>query len=957
MAKIRIHELAKQWGVESKDIVARLDKMGVTGKKPQSGLTDLEAERVHDAMGLGPQVDLEPVVTRRTVETGDRGAAEAVVTEVTEKRIKRGVVLRRTKRTGPDGGPAAPASIVPPGLRVSTAVAVAPDVLATFGGTEFAYAAMPAAQAAEALVAEVPEGLPEAEGVESATPATADGAAAAANGAEAATAEPEEEEFEHTPVEEPDKLAEELLSHAEAEAARVKEEAEAAARAKEEAEAAARADEEAAEAARLAAAEEAAKEPAAPEQKRGAARVLGRIDLSAKQKPVEPEKKAAAKDGDKPAGDADKPGRKRKRKVVRKEDMFDAFERSIQARQRRPMKKRVAPGAKVQKTELTTPKASKRVIKINDVTTPGEMAKSLGIKAGEVLGQLMKLGSMKSINDAIDLDTATLLAEEFGYTVENTALNVDELLQVTEETETTDAQLEPRPPVVTVMGHVDHGKTSLLDVIRKSDVVAGEAGGITQHIGAYMVPTSQGEICFLDTPGHAAFTAMRARGASITDIVVLVVAADDGVMPQTIEAINHAQAAKIPVVVAVNKMDRPDANPDRVKQQLSEHGLQPEDWGGETQFIEVSAIQKTGIDTLLESVALLAQVLELKAAPEGPAHGIIVEARLDKGRGPVATLLVQQGTLARSDYFVVGKTTGRVRAMNDHTGRQVSSAGPSHPVEILGLDAVPQAGDTFDAVADAGKAEKVADHRRDAARKAQQAATARMSLEDLQAQIAAGNVSELKVVVKADVQGSAEALKQSFEKLSTAEVALNVIHVGVGAINESDVQLALASNAVVVGFHVRPEGKARTLAEREGVDIRLHTVIYDAIDELTAALEGLLAPDYKEAFEGRAEVRDTFSVPGGHTIAGCYVTEGKIGRNAQCRLLRDNVVMHTGNVGSLRRFKDDVREVATGYECGIGIDRYNDLKPGDVIECFRMDEVKRTLAEASTSSAPAGAPA
>jgi translation initiation factor IF-2 len=730
----------------------------------------------------------------------------------------------------------------------------------------------------------------------------------------------EEEEQEVIPVDEPDKLAQELLSHAEARQA-----------------------------------EEAS---GVSLERRGPARVLGRIDLSAKPKPAPTEQPAQA-----PAepGAADKPGRKRKRKVVRKEDMFDALERSAQARNRRPIKKRVAPGQKVQKTELTTPKASKRVIKINEATTAGELARSMGIKAGEVLGSLMRLGLMKSINDTIDLDTATLVADEFGYSVENTAVNVDELLQVAAGDEATDAQIVPRPPVVTVMGHVDHGKTSLLDALRKSNVVASEAGGITQHIGAYMVKTSAGEFCFLDTPGHEAFTAMRARGAKVTDIVVLVVAADDGVMPQTREAIDHARAAGIPLIVAVNKIDKPGANPDRVKQQLAECGVQAEDWGGDTQFVPVSALKKQGIDELLESISLLAEIQELRAAPDRPAQGTVVEARLDKGRGPVATVLVQLGTLSRGDCFVVGEATGRVRAMMDHTGRQIASAGPSHPVEILGLDSLPLAGDRLDVVDDAAKAAQVANHRREVSRKAQAVSTSRLSLEDLQAQIVAGRANELKVIVKADVHGSAEALKQALEKLATAEVAVNVIHTGVGAITESDVQLALASQAIVIGFHVRPEGKARALAEDTGVDIRLHTIIYEALAEMRLALEGMLAPSYKETIEGRAEVRQTFNLPGGVTIAGSYVTDGKVNRSAQCRLLRDNVVVHTGKLGSLRRFADDVREVQAGYECGIGIDRYNDVKPGDVIECFRLEEVKRTLEEASqtpAASAPtAGSPA
>jgi len=574
-----------------------------------------------------------------------------------------------------------------------------------------------------------------------------------------------------------------------------------------------------------------------------------------------------------------------------------------------------------------------------------------------VLAALMRLGVMKSINDAIDFETSTLVADEFNYTVENTAVSVEELLQGV-EVETGESDQETRPPVVTVMGHVDHGKTSLLDAIRSTNVVASESGGITQHIGAYMVSTSHGKICFLDTPGHAAFTAMRARGASVTDIVVLVVAADDGVMPQTIEAINHARAANLPVIVAVNKIDKPGANPDRIKQQLSEYGLQPEDWGGQTQFVEVSALKRVGIDDLLESISLLAQILELRAPVDRPAHGIVIESRLDKGRGPVATILIQYGSLKLGDFFVCGESTGRVRAMIDHTGAAIRDAGPSHPVEILGLDTVPLAGDTFDAVEDSGRATQVAEHRRETTRKAQQATSSvKMSLEDLQRQVASGAVNDLKVIIKADVHGSAEALKGALEKLSTSEVTLTVIHTGVGAITESDVQLAMASNAIIIGFHVRPEGKARALAERESVDIRLHTIIYEVIDEVRAALEGLLAPEYKEVVEGRAEIRQTFTVPGGVTIAGSYVTDGKVTRNSRCRLLRDNVVVHEGKIGSLRRFKDDVREVQSGYECGIGIDRFNDLKPGDVVECFRMEEIKRTLSDRPSSTPSTGASA
>lgn len=673
-------------------------------------------------------------------------------------------------------------------------------------------------------------------------------------------------------------------------------------------------------------------------------RVLGRIDLSRKPVTAKPAAPAAVVPGtDKPAkeGEAENErGRKKKRKVVRKEDLFDALERAHQVR---PRKKKASPGQKLRKTELTVPKASKRVVRVNDTSTAAELARSMGVKVGEVLGTLMRLGATKSLNEVLDVDTATLVAEEFGFSLENTAVNVAELLDMSEATDA-EGEGDPRPPVVTVMGHVDHGKTSLLDAIRLSDVVAGESGGITQHIGAYMVESKIGPICFLDTPGHAAFTAMRSRGAGITDLVVLVVASDDGVMPQTIEAVHHAQAANVPVIVAVNKMDKPGANPERAMQQLSEYGLQPEEWGGQTQFLPVSALNKTGIDELLEAISLQAEILELRASRDARAVGTVVEARLDRGRGPVATVLVQRGELKHGDHFVCGEIVGRVRAMNDHSGKPVKLAGPSTPVEIIGLDGVPSAGDPFVVVEDPSKAAQVAEFRREATRKSSMTSTTRMSLEDLQRRLSgAVDNLELSIVIKADVDGSVEAIKASLEKLSNDEVTLRVIHGGVGAVTESDVQLAMASNAIIVGFHVRPEGKARVLAEKEGVDLRSHTVIYELIDEVRSALEGLLAPEQREVYEGRAEVRDTFSIPGG-TIAGCLVLDGTITRARQCRVTRDGRVVYTGKLSSLRRFKDDAREVQAGYECGIGVERFNDVKVGDVIEVFRVDEIKRTLA-------------
>ncbi|MBI5503862.1 MAG: translation initiation factor IF-2 [Deltaproteobacteria bacterium] len=854
------------------------------------------------------------------------------------------VVIRRARRKADE--PAAPGSNGMGSLgvgarRVATMVDVAPELLARFDPSPFAYASVPILNTGtEPAVAEAPappapepetapvcepgaaapapaELQPEPVAVEAA-PAQVEPVAPASTGAEEIPVEvaaAEEDFSDKLSADEAQRITDDytdvLLSRSEAPAEQP------------------------------AVAEEATRRPGP--------RVLGRIDLTRKPavaKP-QPQPEEAAGTAAKPAakeGEAEAAGRKKKRKVVRKEDMFDALERAYQVR---PRKKRAAPGQRVRKTELTTPKASKRVVKVNDVTTPADLARSMGVKVGEVLGALMRLGAMKTANDAVDFDTTTLVAEEFGYTVENTAVNVEELLDMEESGEATEEEGEARPPVVTVMGHVDHGKTSLLDAIRHTNVIATESGGITQHIGAYMVQSSIGPICFLDTPGHAAFTAMRARGAEATDIVVLVVAADDGVMPQTIEAVNHAKAAGVPVVVAVNKIDKPDANLDRIKQQLTEYGLQPEEWGGDTQYVPVSALKKTGIDELLEAISLQAQVLELTAPADARAVGVVIEARLDKGRGPVVTVLVQKGTLSHGDHFVCGEIVGRVRAMTDYAGTPIKKAGPSTPVEIIGLDGVPSAGDGFVVVEDPSKAAQVAEMRRQATRKQSLAGSPRMSLEDVQRQLGGAGAAalELSIVIKADVDGSVEAIKSALEKLSNEEVTLKVIHGGVGAINESDVQLAMASNAVIFGFHVRPEAKARALAEREGVDIRLHSVIYEVIDEVKAGLEGLLVPDYKEVLEGRAEVRNTFTIPGG-TIGGSYVLEGTVTRGHDCRVLRDNVVVHKGKIGSLRHFKDDKREMSAGYECGIGLERFNDIKIGDVIECFRLDAVKRTLGSA-----------
>ncbi|BCS53443.1 translation initiation factor IF-2 [Geobacter sp. SVR] len=591
-------------------------------------------------------------------------------------------------------------------------------------------------------------------------------------------------------------------------------------------------------------------------------------------------------------------------------------------------------------TEITVPKAIKRIIKISETISVGELAKRMGIKATDLIKSLMKMGMMVTINHPLDYDTAAILTSEYGYEVENVAVDLEE---IQESVPDAPESLEKRPPVVTIMGHVDHGKTSLLDAIREANVIAGEAGGITQHIGAYDVELNGSKITFLDTPGHEAFTAMRARGAKVTDIVVLVVAADDGVMPQTREAINHSKAAGVPIIVAINKVDKPDAKPERVKQELMEFGLVASEWGGDATMVEVSAKKRLNLEELLEMILLQADVMDLKANPNKLAKGTIVEAKLDKGRGPVATVLVQEGTLKNGDYCVVGIHSGRVRAMQNDRAEKVLEAGPSMPVEVIGLSGVPDAGDVFVSMKDEKQAKEIATLRQIKQREVELAKHAKITLEDLYKQIQSGEVKDLNVIIKGDVQGSVEAVGESLRKLSTDAVRLNVIHSGVGAITETDVNLAAASNTIIIGFSVRPEVKAQALAEKEGVDIRLYSIIYDAVEDVKKAMEGLLAPTLKEKYLGRAEIREVFSVPKVGNIAGCYVQDGKVLRNAQARLLRDNVVVYEGKLSSLRRIKDDVKEVASGYECGIGLENYNDIKIGDLIEVFEIEKVAAKL--------------
>jgi translation initiation factor IF-2 len=899
MGKTRVHLLAKDLAIETKDLIAQLDKMGMRGRKAQSALEDDEVTRIRAAFAAleKPQVHVgeEKVVADRVVKAEEEGQSGIEAREtVVERRVRANVIRRRTSRV----------EVAPTEANEAIREPIAPEPVVP---VEAVSPAEPIEEEAPVVVAAEGEPIPEV--IESVVEPEPEPMAAQADSVMAA-----ELTRVAKPVPTPDVVA--------AAASPVR--------------------------------------AAQPEAQRGA-RILGRIDLKQTMRiepaptPVlrrppagapgaRPTDAARPAEGAPPApGDADKPktGRHKKR-VVKKQDVLETRESELRGG-RFQKKRRALPGKETRKTEITVPKASKRVIKISEVVTVGDLSREMGVKAGDVIKKLMGMGMMATINQVLDADTATLIASEFDHQVENVAFDVDSMLEVEHQAEEQESALLPRSPVVTIMGHVDHGKTSLLDAIRSTHVTAQEHGGITQHIGAYHVQVDGRSVTFLDTPGHEAFTAMRARGAKVTDIVVLVVAADDGVMPQTVEAINHARAAEVPILVAVNKIDRPDADLEKVKRGLSEYGLLSEDWGGDAVFAPVSAKTHEGIPHLLEMLQLQADILELKANPDKLARGTIVEAKLDRGRGPVATVLVQEGTLHVGDAFVCGVFYGKVRAMIDDQGRKVDAAPPSFPVEILGLQGVPLAGDSFVAVADEAKARHVAEFRHGKQRETELVKSSKVSLEELYSQIKAGDVKELRVVLKADVQGSVEAVTEALTRMSTNDVKLRVLHGSVGGITESDILLAAASNAVVIGFNVRPESKGAALAAKEGVDVRLYTIIYEAVADVRAAMEGMLEPTYREQVHGRVEVRQIFNIVGVGTIAGCYVTEGKVARGHSVRLLRDQVVVHEGKLASLKRFKDDVREVAAGYECGLSLEGYQDLKQGDVIESYEKIPVIRRI--------------
>ncbi len=696
--------------------------------------------------------------------------------------------------------------------------------------------------------------------------------------------------------------------------------------------------------------EESREEAAEAPQEEGMPSVPEEVKL-AEVKKEEEEKKAKAKVKKKKAKALEEvPEERLPRRRVAKRRIVGEAELETERRYPRGRREQVAKPGKVpkkkvefissKKTVITTPKPIKRVIRVAEVIMVAELAKRMGVKATEVIKKLMEVGTVATINQTIDVDLASLVAGEFDYEVEKVSLGREDLL---EKKEDSPEQLKPRSPVVTIMGHVDHGKTLLLDAIRKTNVVGDEAGGITQHIGAYNVQLDHSHIVFIDTPGHEAFTAMRARGAQVTDIVVLVVAADDGVMPQTIEAINHARAANVPIIVAINKIDKPNTNVDKVKKDLAEYELIPEEWGGKTIVAEVSAKQGTGIKELLELISIQAEVLELKANPEKSARGIVIEAGLDRGRGVVATVLVQEGTLKVGDSFITGMNYGRIRTITDDRGQKIEQAGPSMPVEVAGFTGLPEAGEPFIVLDDERIAKQIGIYRQQKKRERELARSSKVSLEELYAKIQEGEVKELNIVVKADAQGSMEAVCNSLGKLSTDSVKVNIVHGGIGGISETDVNLATASNAIIIGFNVRPGLKGLQLAELERVDIRSYSVIYEALSDIQKAMEGLLEPTLREKILGRAEVRATFNIPKVGTVAGSYVVDGKIERGSRIRLIRDDVVIHDGRILSLKRFKEDVKDVAHGYECGIGIENFNDVKEGDVVECYEYEEVSPSL--------------
>jgi translation initiation factor IF-2 len=910
MSKIRIYELAKELGVENKVVLSKAQELGMKGKSSHSHSLDAdEADTIRraiirQAVGATKSSNSEVVIARVDRSTG---TTEALV----ERRS--GDVIRRRRHVDAPDAPRAAAESSPVAGTISESHADSSHELSDGGAARNLAPEHHPIEVAEVEPAPIPEESLESELPDDDATITQELA-------------PEDSAVE---IEATAEVVAEAVETVEVEAGIVDTPAPVAAVAEVVAD---------------------AKAAIGP-------KILGRIDLPQRRvvvKPTEAPKRGPArpvgKDGvpapvvvDFEEEDGKKKGLKKGRK--REISSFDLADYGGREGRKSSSRRGGRDDAEERRlAEANKRVVTKRVIELGDSITVGELAKQMSLKAGEVIAKLLGLGIMATINHAIDKDTAQIVADELGYEVKHTEFNEETILQAEVEEESGD--LLPRSPVVTVMGHVDHGKTSLLDRIRSATVAAKEAGGITQHIGAYSVTVADGrKITFIDTPGHAAFTSMRARGAQVTDIVILVVAADDGVMPQTKEAINHAQAAKVPIVVAVNKMDKHGANPDRIKQQLAELGLQPEDWGGDTMFFPISALKGDGIENLLEGVLITAEMKELKANPDRRAKGTVIESRQDRGRGVVCTVLVQAGTLKVGDVFVTGVEYGRIRTMTDHTGARLLEAGPSTPVEITGVTGMPEAGDDFMVVDSEGSAREVATNRADkkAAKEERALASGPISLEEFAKRASNQAALELNVILKTDVQGSEDAVKQSLEKLSGDKVKVRVLHSSVGGVSESDIQLAIASRAIVIGFGVRAEPRAVADADRAGVEIRFYRIIYELLEDVKQAMIGLLPPLHEEVSLGRVEVRETFSVPKIGVIAGCYVTGGMVKRSAKVRLLRDNRVIVEGKIGSLRRFKDDVKEVQAGFECGIGIDGFNDVKISDVMEIFEMKEVAPTL--------------
>ncbi len=883
MAKKRVHELAKELGLENKDLISHLERLGITVKSHASTLEDNEIERVkEDLQATSPRQIVEErikttVIRRRAVRTPVEAApAEEVLEEEEEKQV----VEKATPSVSP---------------KKETDPAATETTEAKKAKTE-----PPAIQ----LVASVAEAKKE-------EPLAAEGTTPPVKGVQPAEPMPGKKPVQPAPLAVPEKpkqlpviipVRPPMMSRH-----------------------------------KITRPDEKKESPARVPLKPGERLVTPPPEKIIKREFEKPKKKGKGPVEVLIEDDKEVPRRKVLEKKIEKKLKKVDEDREVMFGKWREEKK--AAPVKMKKTEITVPKAIKRRIRVGETITTGELAKRMGVKAGEVINKLMGMGVMATINQSIDFDIITLVASEFSFQVEKAEVEFEDTMLKPQSSE---ENLKPRAPIVTIMGHVDHGKTSLLDAIRQTNVIDGEAGGITQAIGAYHVHINFRDIVFLDTPGHEAFTAMRARGAQVTDIVVLVVAADDGVMGQTIEAINHSKVAGVPIIVAINKIDKPGADPEKIKQSLTEHGLLSEQWGGETIFCEVSAKKKIGIEELLEMILLQADVLELKADPDVSARGIIIEAKLDRGRGPVATVLIQQGTLREGDAFVSKTEFGRVRAMNNDQGRRVKEAGPAMPVEVIGFSSVPQTGAEFVCVEDEKKARNIAEYWIRKAREKELSASSKITLEQLYQKIKEG-VKDLNVIIKADVQGSIEAISDALHKLSTEDVQMKVIHSSTGAISETDVMLASASNAIIIGFNVRPDVRVSELAAQEGVEIKLYDIIYNVIADVRAAMEGLLDPEYKEVVQGRAEVRELFKVPKVGIIAGCHVIDGKIARSAGVKLVRDSVVVFDGKILSLRRFKDDAKEVQTGFDCGIGIEGYNDIRVGDVIEAYIIETLERKL--------------